>query len=88
MPGTPDETRTAMTNRFPDNNLGAIDADDLRALVDAVYDLYEAPAPTVPPGITWRGAYSAATAYVPGDIISYAGRYWLAAQASTGSTPA
>ena len=43
--------------------------------------------PPAPAGITWKGAYSAATSYVAGDIISYNGRYWLAAQPSSGSTP-
>ena len=44
--------------------------------------------PAAAGGVTWRGAYSGATPYVAGDLVSYAGRYWLAAQASTGSTPA
>ena len=39
-------------------------------------------------GVVWEGAYSAATAYQAGDLVSYNGRYWLAAQPSTGSTPA
>jgi len=43
--------------------------------------------PPAPAGITWKGAYSAVTSYVPGDIVSYNGRYWLAAQSSSGSTP-
>jgi hypothetical protein len=101
------ETRAQMLARFPDNNLGAIDADDSRALVDNVYDLIESkgvangipsldatgkvPAgqlPAPPSGITWEGAYSAATPYQAGDVVSYGGRYYLALQNSTGSTPA
>ena len=42
MPTAPDETRAQMEARFPDNVVGAIDADDLRAVVDALYDQIEA----------------------------------------------
>jgi hypothetical protein len=39
------------------------------------------------PGITWEGVYSAVTSYQPGDVVSYNGRYWLAVQNSSGTTP-
>lgn len=39
------------------------------------------------PGITWEGVYSAVVSYQPGDVVSYNGRYWLAVQNSSGTTP-
>ena len=38
-------------------------------------------------GVTYRGAYAGATAYNPGDIVTYNGIDYMAAQASTGQTP-
>ena len=59
---------------------------DVRALADRL----EVVLPTVAPpaeGVSWEGAWASGTAYTPGDIVSYNGRYWLAAQANTGSAP-
>lgn len=44
------------------------------------------PASTVP-GITWKGTYSGATAYVLNDGALYNGSSWRALQATTGNTP-
>ena len=46
------------------------------------------PEPVIPPAITWEGAWSGATTYQAGDVVAYGGRYWLAAQGNTNSTPA
>lgn len=40
------------------------------------------------PGLVWRGAYNAATAYLPGDAVSYDGAAFICIQAATGQTPA
>ena len=39
------------------------------------------------PGVNWRGAWSAATAYAVGDAVSQNGASWFAKAASTGVTP-
>ena len=39
-------------------------------------------------GLTWRGTWSSATAYVLGDAVEHNGASWFAKQANTGSTPA
>lgn len=57
------------------------------ASLDATGKVPAGQLPPPPSGITWKGAYSAVTTYAPGDIVSYNGRYWLAAQSSSGSTP-
>ena len=37
---------------------------------------------------TWRGAYSASTAYVVDDVVSHTGSSWVCIQNGTGQTPA
>jgi hypothetical protein len=39
------------------------------------------------PGINWRGAYSAGTAYSQGDGVSYSGSLYVALQSTTGNLP-
>lgn len=47
--------------------------------------------PAGPPGTVldaWRGAWSPAATYQPGDLVGRAGSAWLATQSSTGTDPA
>ncbi|WP_234797395.1 gp53-like domain-containing protein [Agrobacterium pusense] len=43
--------------------------------------------PAGPTGVTWRGNYSAATAYVVRDIVQYGGSAWYAKVSTTGNAP-
>lgn len=43
--------------------------------------------PVGPAGVTWRGNYSAGTAYVVRDIVQYGGSTWIAKVATTGNAP-
>lgn len=43
--------------------------------------------PVGPAGVTWRGSYSAGTAYVIRDIVQYGGSVWYAKVATTGNAP-
>ncbi len=43
--------------------------------------------PIGPTGVTWRGNYSAGTAYAIRDIVQYGGSVWYAKVATTGNPP-
>jgi len=43
--------------------------------------------PAGPAGVTWRGSYSAGTAYVVRDIVQFGGSVWYAKVATTGNAP-
>ncbi|WP_019567285.1 hypothetical protein [Agrobacterium sp. 10MFCol1.1] len=43
--------------------------------------------PVGPTGVTWRGNYSAGTAYVVRDIVQFGGSTWYAKVATTGNAP-
>lgn len=43
--------------------------------------------PVGPTGVTWRGNYSAGTAYAIRDIVQYGGSTWIAKVATTGNAP-
>ncbi|MGV1821338.1 hypothetical protein ACQZ63_19325 [Agrobacterium sp. CG160-95] len=43
--------------------------------------------PAGPAGVTWRGNYSAGTAYVVRDIVQYGGSTWYAKVGTTGNAP-
>lgn len=43
--------------------------------------------PVGPAGVTWRGNYSAGTAYVVRDIVQYGGSTWFAKSSTTGNAP-
>ncbi len=43
--------------------------------------------PVGPGGVTWRGNYSAGTAYAIRDIVQYGGSVWYAKVATTGNAP-
>ncbi|WP_421461305.1 fusion protein [Agrobacterium tumefaciens] len=43
--------------------------------------------PVGPAGVTWRGNYSAGTAYVVRDIVQFGGSTWYAKVATTGNAP-
>ncbi len=43
--------------------------------------------PAGPTGVTWRGSYSAVTAYVVRDIVQFGGSVWYAKVATTGNAP-
>ncbi len=43
--------------------------------------------PVGPAGVTWRGTYSAGTAYVVRDIVQFGGSTWYAKVATTGNAP-
>lgn len=39
------------------------------------------------PGLLWRGLFSAAAAYQPGDVVEFGGSSYVATQATSGTTP-
>ncbi len=43
--------------------------------------------PAGPEGMVWRGIWSAATAYVVDDVVSFEGSSYIAIQAHSGQTP-
>lgn len=43
--------------------------------------------PAGPPGMVWRGVWSAITAYVVNDAVQYGGSSWIAVAANTNSAP-
>ena len=79
----PVETREEMLARFPDNAIGAIDADDTRALVNAVYDIGEEPSTA----ITYEGDHVPATTYEDGDIVVVNGVAYMCVGGPTTAAP-
>jgi hypothetical protein len=43
--------------------------------------------PIGPPGLTWKGEWMEAKAYLPGDVISFKGSAYIASRASTSAQP-
>lgn len=48
---------------------------------------YPITGPVGPAGVTWRGNYSAGTAYIVRDIVQFGGSTWYAKVATTGNAP-
>jgi hypothetical protein len=60
--------------------------DDEWVALEVIADKVAGPAPPTPPSLTWRGAWSAATAYAVNDAVSYLGSSYRRIVAGTTAT--